>query len=141
MGIRTQNPMKYPGCSGEQEATKSSQPANAAVKALAASSMMEQNHGETNYYLMFFLDPNGGPCRMQDSILSDMAEELKGKVNIRYVQTTVKKDLDLFYTFGVRGLPTLLLADSTGKEIKRMPPGIKNASDIRNLIKDIIPAG
>ena len=74
---------------------------------------------------------------MQDSILLEMSEELKGKVNIRYVKTTVPDDRNLFYNYGIRALPTLLLADASGKEIKRMPPGVKNAADVRALIQPI----
>ncbi len=74
---------------------------------------------------------------MQDAILLDMSEELKGKVNIKYVQTTVPDDRNIFYHYGIRALPTLLLADSSGKEIKRMPPGVKNADNIRALIQSL----
>ncbi len=74
---------------------------------------------------------------MQAAILDEMAGELNKKVDIQYVQTTVPVDRDLFYQYGIRALPTLLLADSAGKEIKRIPPGVKNASDIRTLIQFI----
>lgn len=87
--------------------------------------------------LVFFLDPNGAPCRMQDAILKDMAEELRGKVDLRYVQTTVPSDLDTFYAFGIRGLPALLLTDPSGKEIRRLPPGVKSAEEIRRLLQAI----
>ena len=70
----------------------------------------------------------------------EMSKELKGKVNIKYVKTTVQNDRNFFYEYGIRALPTLLLADSTGKEITRLPPGIKNAAAIRNLI-NFMPAG
>ena len=89
------------------------------------------------FKMIFFLNPNGNPCRMQLSILNDMAKELSGKVDIQYVQTSVPSDRDIFYKYGVRGLPTLLLADASGKEIKRMPPGVRQASEIRTLIQSI----
>ncbi len=89
------------------------------------------------FKMVFFLDPNGGPCRLQVSILNDMANELQGKVDIQYVQTTVPSDRDIFYHYGIRALPTLLLADASGKEIKRMAPGVKQADDIRRLIQSI----
>ncbi len=75
---------------------------------------------------------------MQASILNDMANELSGKVDIQYVQTTVPTDREVFYQYGIRALPTLLLADASGKEIKRIPPGVKDQNDIRTLI-DFIP--
>ncbi len=74
---------------------------------------------------------------MQDAILGDMANELSGKVDIQYVKTSVPADRDIFYQYGIRALPTLLLADASGKEIKRMSPGVKRIDDIRLLIQSI----
>ena len=90
-----------------------------------------------SHKIVFFLNPNGGPCRLQVSILNDMAAELRGIVDIQYVQTIVPSDRDIFSQYGIRALPTLLLADASGKEIKRMPPGVKQADDIRRLIQSI----
>jgi thioredoxin 1 len=90
-----------------------------------------------SHKMIFFLDPNGGPCRLQVSILNEMASELRGKIDIQYVQTTVPSDRDIFYKYGIRALPTLLLADTGGKEIKRMTPGVKQPDDIRNLLQSI----
>ena len=77
---------------------------------------------------------------MQDSILRGMSAELEDKVSIHYVQTTVPEDLNTFYAYGIRALPTILLADTSGKEIKRLTPGVKTADDIRALLKSL-PAG
>jgi len=74
---------------------------------------------------------------MQDTILKDMVNELNGKVDIQYVQTTVPGDRNIFNQYGIRALPTLLLADASGKEINRMPPGVKRSDDIRLLIQSI----
>jgi len=71
------------------------------------------------------------------SILNDMAPEFRGKVDIQYVQTTVPGDRPAFSQYGIRALPTLLLADASGKEIRRMTPGVKQADDIRLLIQSI----
>ena len=103
----------------------------------ASSPASEQVATDADHFLVFFLDPNGGPCRMQNSILEGMAEELKGKVNLRYVQTTVKDDLQYFYAYGIRGLPSLLLADASGKEIKRLPPGVNPAEKVRELLQAV----
>lgn len=88
-------------------------------------------------FLVFFLDPNGGPCRMQDQVLAGMSDELKGQVNLYYVQTTVPDDKKIFYAYGIRALPTLVLADPSGKEIKRLPPGVRSAEEIRNLLRTL----
>ena len=89
------------------------------------------------FTLLFFLDPNGGPCQLQDNILRDMANELQQKVDIQYILTTIPAHRDIFYHYGIRALPTLLLADVNGKEIKRMPPGVKRSDDVRLLIQSI----
>ena len=125
------------GCSSDQQSAESTPPGQPeAVR--TASGPSPQNMGIlADYNLVFFLDPNGGPCRMQDSILMEMSDELNGRVNVRYVKTTVPADRNLFYHYGIRALPTLLLADSSGKEIRRMPPGVKNAADVRSLIASI----
>jgi thioredoxin 1 len=91
----------------------------------------------TGHHLVFFLDPQGGPCIMQDQILSGMAEDFRGKVTIKYVSTRVPDDRQLFSVYGVRALPTLLLADAAGREIRRLAPGVKSAAEIRSLIQAI----
>ena len=58
-------------------------------------------------------------------------------ITFKYVKTTVPADRNLFYQYGIRALPTLLLADASGKEIKRMTPGIKNPAAVRALIQSI----
>lgn len=120
------------GCSQEQPA----QPM--AGSAAAAETKTNQSHPViVEHQLVFFIDPNGGPCRMQGDILSTMSDELKNKVLVRTVQTTVKEDMDIFYAYGIRALPTILLADSSGKELKRLPPGVHPAETIRNLLNQI----
>ncbi len=120
-------------CSSDEQPSQSSN----SVTAEAEASTSVATHKLASHKIVFFLDPNGGPCRLQVSILNDMADELRGKVDIQYVQTTVSGDRDIFYQYGIRALPTLLLADASGKEIKRMPPGVKQAGDIRALIQSI----
>jgi thioredoxin 1 len=119
------------GCSQEQ-ADKTTTPQN------TSTTQTEQHGGE--YLLVFFLNPNGGPCRMQADILNQMSGELDGKVIIRPVKTNVDADSKLFYAYGIRGLPMLLLADRSGKEIRRLPPGVHRAETIRELLK-LIPKG
>ena len=125
------------GCSTEQQSSNSSQPGVAESQTIASQSKPAEVPEELSFNLVFFLDPNGGPCKRQDTILQGMSDELNGKVNLRYVSTTVQDHRNLFYHYGVRALPTLLLADSSGKEIKRMPPGIKNTADIRAFLQSI----
>ncbi|MGD8833435.1 MAG: thioredoxin domain-containing protein, partial [Desulfobacteraceae bacterium] len=88
-----------------------------------------------SFNLIFFLNPNGGPCRIQDGILKSMSDEFKGKVGLKYIKTTDPADQKLFYKYGIRALPTLILTDASGKEISRMTPGIKQPAEIRDFIQ------
>lgn len=121
------------GCSQEQPAQKATQTASTPQE--SAQTVREKNAAE--HLLVFFINPDGRPCQMQGEILSEMSGELEKKVVIRPVQTTVQADLDVFYAYGIRALPTLMLADTNGKEIKRLPPGVHPAETIRNLISQI----
>lgn len=126
-------------CSDEAQVTQSAQPQKSAPVAVAtpAAPAAQQLNAAADHLLVFFLDPNGGPCRQQNAILEGMAEELKGKVNLRYVQTTVPDDRQYFYAYGIRGLPSLILADSAGKELKRLPPGVNPAERVRELLQTV----
>ena len=123
------------GCSNDQETTQIPHSTMTEATTASASAPAHAAAEGTEAFLVFFLDPNGGPCRMQDSILSNMSIELEGKVSLRYVQTTIPEDRNIFYAYGIRALPTVLLADASGKEIKRLTPGVKSADDIRGLLK------
>jgi thioredoxin 1 len=123
-------------CSNDEQPGESSNSVTAETQ--ASTSVTETGTRQVaSHKIIFFLNPNGGPCRQQLSILNDMAAELRGIVDIQYVQTSVPGDRALFSQYGIRGLPTLLLADASGKEIKRIPPGVKQADDIRLLINSI----
>lgn len=121
------------GCSQEQPVQKSAQ--KTPVHQESTQAVNEKKAAE--HTLVFFINPDGAPCQMQGKILSEMSGELDGKVVIRPVQTTVQTDLDIFYAYGIRALPTLMLADNNGKEIKRLPPGVHPAETIRNLVSQI----
>lgn len=84
--------------------------------------------------LIFFMNPYGAPCQMQDRILQEMAGELRGKVDVVYLRTTSQQDLGWFQQYGIRSLPALLLADASGKEIRRATPGIQSADQVRRLV-------
>jgi len=121
------------GCSEDAPINQAAQPQKAAPAAEATAGVAAADH-----FLVFFFYPNGGPCRMQASILDGMSQELKGKVNLRYMQTTVKDDLQYFYAYGIRGLPALLLSYANGKELRRLPPGVNPAEKVRELLQ-VIP--
>lgn len=121
------------GCSQDQPAPSTTQ--STAVKAETPAKQNSSEMAET--LLIFFINPDGGPCQMQERILNQMSADLEGKVTIRPVKTTVQSDMDIFYAYGIRALPTILLADSAGKEISRLPPGVHAAETIRGLLNQI----
>ena len=85
--------------------------------------------------LVFFMNPNGMPCQMQDRILQEMAPELKGKAEVVYLKTTVGADIAKFQQYGIRSLPALIVTDASGKEIRRATPGIQSAAQVRQLFQ------
>ena len=86
--------------------------------------------------LVFFMNPNGQPCQIQDRILQGMAAELKGKADVVYYRTTTPADIARFQQYGIRALPTLMLTDASGKEIRRSTPGIQSADAVRQLVRN-----
>ena len=84
--------------------------------------------------LVFFMNPHGRPCQMQDQILRDMGAELGTRVDVVYLKTTEPRDLDLFRQYGIRSLPLLLVTDASGKELRRATPGIQSAAQVRQLV-------
>ncbi len=85
--------------------------------------------------LVFFMNPNGMPCQIQDRVLREMASELKGRAEVLYYKTTEQQDLPQFSKYGIRSLPALLVTDAAGRERRRAAPGIRSAEEIRILLK------
>ncbi len=85
--------------------------------------------------IVFFMNPNGTPCQMQDRILQEMGPELKGKAEVVYLKTTVPADIAKFQQYGIRSLPTLVVTDASGKELRRATPGIQSAAQVRQLVQ------
>ncbi len=84
--------------------------------------------------LVFFMNPNGGPCQMQDRILHEMATELAQRVDVVYYRTTEPADIARFEQYGIRSLPQLLVTDAAGRELRRATPGIQGPDDLRRLL-------
>ncbi len=84
--------------------------------------------------LVFFMNPNGGPCQMQDRILRDLSGELAARVDVVYYKTTEPADIGLFQLYGIRSLPQLLVTDATGRELRRATPGIQGPDQVRGLV-------
>jgi len=81
--------------------------------------------------VLFFINPNGAPCQMQDRILKEMGTSLTAKANVAYLKTTEFQTSRPYYEqYGIRGLPTLIILDSTGKVKHRFTPGIQTKESI-----------
>ena len=85
--------------------------------------------------LLFFLNPNGPPCQVQERILSENEAEIQTYADVEYVSTTVKEDRGEFYKYGIRALPALVLLDKEGNVVKRFSPGIRKIGEIMQSIK------
>ena len=84
--------------------------------------------------LVFFMNPNGRPCQLQDQVLRGMAAELGPRADLVYYRTTEGADLARFEQYGIRSLPTLLLTDADGAEVRRATPGIQSEAQVRQLL-------
>ena len=80
--------------------------------------------------LLFFMNPNGRPCQMQDAIIHEMGTTLSDLATVKYVKTTSRDDYQLFAAYGIRGLPSLIILDEQGKEYKRFTPGVQSAESV-----------
>jgi thioredoxin 1 len=80
--------------------------------------------------LVFFMNPAGRPCQKQDEILQESRAKWEPLATLRYVRTDVSADREVFYQYGIRSLPNLLLVGPDGKEIHRYSPGIQPAETI-----------
>lgn len=84
--------------------------------------------------ILFFMNPNGQPCQMQLSIIEKMKLKLENVAAITFIKTTESKDQQLFQKYGIRGLPSLIIVDSSGKEIHRFTPGIQEEKTILTVL-------
>jgi thiol-disulfide isomerase/thioredoxin len=86
--------------------------------------------------ILFFMNPNGHPCQMQNAILEEIKDSLATLAKVTYIKTTEPKDRDAFETYGIRGLPSLIIVDKNKKELKRFTPGIQRKEDILAALRE-----
>ena len=90
----------------------------------------------TKGQLIAFLNPNGSPCQMQEEVLGRILNTISDKVDVKRVYTTNEGDISYFYQYGIRALPSLILLNSRGEEVKRFAPGIKEEDEITTAINN-----
>jgi len=87
---------------------------------------LKQAIGAGKKTIVFFLNPQGGPCRAQNEIVQQLHKDRKGNFTLAYVSTMNPGDQKAFYEYGVRNLPQLVLVDGKGKIAQFFPPGIQS---------------
>ncbi len=105
----------------------------AAAQAPSASHAVAQPAGQRPR-LVFFMNPYGRPCQMQDQILRELSGELSQRVEVVYYRTTEPADLARFQEYGIRSLPQILVTDPAGRELRRATPGIQGPDQVRSLV-------
>lgn len=80
--------------------------------------------------LLFFMNPDGYPCQVQLSMLNGVADSLAKVAQVVYIKTTEPADIAKFEVYGIRGLPSLVIADASGRELTRFAPGIQSAESV-----------
>jgi thioredoxin 1 len=85
--------------------------------------------------LVFFMNPNGMPCQMQDRVLREMGVELTARADVVYYKTTEPADIARFQEYGIRSLPLLVVTDGSGRELRRATPGIHSMPEILQLLQ------
>jgi thioredoxin 1 len=83
--------------------------------------------------LIFFMNPNGRPCQMQDQILREMPD-LASRADVVYYRTTEPGDIARFEQYGIRSLPQLIVTDASGAVLRRATPGIQSDPQVRQLL-------
>lgn len=92
---------------------------------------------KTKGSLLFFLNPHGYPCQMQDKILVDNQSKIEKYVNIVYVSTDNRGDRPTFYKYGIRALPAIIFLNNKGELAQRFPPGIKNLKELLEALQNL----
>lgn len=75
-----------------------------------------------------------GPCKKMSPILSELAKEYAGKIDIYKVD--VDKERDLATLFGIRSLPTLLFIPLNGQPA--MTQGALPKEDLKKAVDEVL---
>jgi thioredoxin 1 len=106
----------------------------AATPAAAAATAPSHQPAAASQRLLFFMNPYGRPCQLQDEILRQMGPGLQARAQLVTLRTTEQADLAAFQQYGIRGLPSLVVTDASGRELRRATPGIQGAEQVMALL-------
>jgi thioredoxin 1 len=76
--------------------------------------------------VVFFLNPQGGPCMAQKEILQKLLADRRNNFAVVFVSAMEPGNRQAFYDYGVRSLPSLVLVDKGGRISRVFPPGIQS---------------
>jgi hypothetical protein len=107
----------------------------AGTSSVTSDSTTKTKSGTPQKQILFFMNPNGRPCQMQKAILDEIKDSLAPLAAVKYYKTTVEADLSGFDRYGIRGLPSLIIADPNGRELSRFPPGIQSSAVILKALR------
>lgn len=85
--------------------------------------------------LLFFMNPYGRPCQMQDAIIQEKLKDIGSVATVRYIKTSESADRALFGHYGIRGLPSLVVIDDKGNEVHRFSPGVQDGDAIIQVLR------
>ena len=72
------------------------------------------------------------PCMKMDTVLSEIKEEYKEKINIKIVRVTDDNGKKVAKYFGVNAIPTQIIIDKNGKEVFRHT-GFISKTELRKI--------
>ncbi|TAN41466.1 MAG: hypothetical protein EPN22_15315 [Nitrospirae bacterium] len=87
--------------------------------------------------VIFFLNPMGAPCRAQNDVLQKLHADRAKKFNIVNIDATRPSDQKVFYDYGVRGLPSIVIVDSRGNIGRVFPPGVQSYETLAHVLDSI----
>ena len=73
-----------------------------------------------------------GPCKMQTSIIKNLGE----KITIPIEEIDIEENMGMSKIYAVRSVPTLILLDETGEEIKRNVGVLKEKDLLKFIAND-----
>lgn len=88
--------------------------------------------------LIGFYSEQCGPCRLMNTILDEVEEEMEGKVNFRRIDTdkNMSLSIDFNVTYGLKGTPTLFVFSENKLVLKHQ--GVMFADDLKETLNSLI---
>ncbi|MDA3797531.1 MAG: thioredoxin family protein [Kiritimatiellae bacterium] len=86
--------------------------------------------------LLEFGSVNCIPCKQMAPILDELAEEYKGKFNVKFIDVWLPENREVGMSYNIQTIPTQIFFDSDGKELWRHT-GFFSKEDILNKWQEL----